>query len=120
MARGFIPSTEVMSNFLQTFDVDDGRTPCPLRAQTVTAPQALYTMNGELVERASATLAETLTKESSGDRTNAVDLAYRKTLGRKPASGELDRALTYVGKDAADLKSLGWLLFNLDEFLFVK
>jgi hypothetical protein len=120
MARGFIPSTEVMSNFLQTFDVDDGRTPCPLRAQTVTAPQALYTMNGELVERASAMLAEKLAKESGGDGKAAVDLAYRKALGRKPTGGELDRALTYLGSEPANLKGLGWLLFNLDEFLFVK
>ena len=120
MARGYIPSTQVMSNFLQTFDVDDGRTPCPLRAQTVTAPQALFTMNGELVERASATLAERLAKESDDDPKATVDLAYRKTLGRKPMAGELDRALTYVGNDSANLKGLGWLLFNLDEFLFVK
>ena len=120
MARGYIPSTEVMSNFLQTFDVDDGRTPCPLRAQTVTAPQALYTMNGELVERASATLAEHLGKESEGDPKASVVEAYRKTIGRKPTAGELDRTLTYVGSDPANLKGLGWLLFNLDEFLFVK
>ena len=120
MARGFIPSTEVMSNFLQTFDVDDGRTPCPLRAQTVTAPQALYTMNGELVERASATFAEKLVKEGHGDLKTTVDIAYRSTIGRKPAAKELDRTLTYLGNDPANLKGLGWLLFNLDEFLFVK
>ena len=120
MARGYIPSTEVMSNFLQTFDVDDGRTPCPVRTQTVTAPQALYTMNGELVERASKMMAERLEKESGGDLRAAVELGYRKALGRKPTSGELDRALSYAGSDAANLKGLGWLLFNLDEFLFVK
>ena len=120
MARGYIPSTEVMSNFLQTFDVDDGRTPCPMRAQTITAPQALYTMNGELVERASIALSEKLAKESGDDVKTAVDLAYRKALGRKPTAGELDRTLTYLGKDQANLKGLGWLLYNLDEFLFVK
>ena len=77
-------------------------------------------MNGELVERASATLAENLAKESGEDRKAAVDLAYRKTICRKPTGGELDRALTYLGNDPANLKGLGWLLFNLDEFLFVK
>jgi hypothetical protein len=42
-----------MSNFLTAFDVDDGRTPCPIRTQTVTAPQALFTMNNDFVERQS-------------------------------------------------------------------
>ena len=115
-----VTSTEVMSNFLQTFDVDDGRTPCPMRSQTITAPQALYTMNGELVERASIALAEKLAKESGDDIKTAIDLAYRRALGRKPTAGELDRTLTYLGNDQANLKGLGWLLYNLDEFLFVK
>jgi hypothetical protein len=29
MTRSYIPSTDVMNNFLTSFDVDDGRTPCP-------------------------------------------------------------------------------------------
>src|SRR5258706_240485 len=63
---------------------------------------------------------ERLAKEGGGDLKATVDLAYRSTIGRKPAAKELDRALTYVGSDPANLKGLGWLLFNLDEFLFVK
>ena len=35
-------SRDVVPQFLQAFDVDDGRAPCPLRTQTVTAPQALF------------------------------------------------------------------------------
>ena len=58
MVRGYIPSTDVMNNFLTSFDVDDGRTPCPMRTQTVTAPQALFTMNNELVEKESEKLAD--------------------------------------------------------------
>jgi hypothetical protein len=65
MVRGYIPSTDVMNNFLTSFDVDDGRTPCPVRTQTVTAPQALFTMNGELVERESEKLAALVLRESS-------------------------------------------------------
>ena len=57
MVRGYIPSTDVMSNFLQSFDVDDGRTPCPMRRQTVTAPQALFTMNDDLIEKESSKFA---------------------------------------------------------------
>ena len=85
MTRGYIPSTDVMNNFLTSFDVDDGRTPCPIRTQTVTAPQALFTMNGDLVEKESEKLAAVVLKESSGDLRRRSTLAYQRTLGRKPS-----------------------------------
>jgi hypothetical protein len=109
-----------MNNFLTSFDVDDGRAPCPIRTQTVTAPQALFTMNNDLIEKESTKLAENVLKESAGDLRAAVTLAYRRTLGRVPSGSEMDRALTYVGDDAGRMKGLAWLLFNLDEFIYVR
>jgi len=120
IVRGYIPSTDVMNNFLTSFDVDDGRTPCPIRTQTVTAPQALFTMNNDLIEKESQRLADRVVQESSGDLSKAVVLAYRTTLGRSPSGAEVDRALTYVGDDTTRMKGLAWLLFNLDEFLYVR
>lgn len=120
LTRGYIPSTDVMNNFLTSFDVDDGRTPCPIRTQTVTAPQALFTMNSELVEKESEKLAEIVLKESEGNLQAAVAAAYRRTLGRKPTGTEADYALTYIGNDPARMKELAWLLFNLDEFVYVR
>ncbi len=120
LVRGYIPSTDVMSNFLTAFDVDDGRAPCPLRTQTVTAPQALFTMNNDLVERQSAKLAVELLKNSSNEVGAAVKLAYRTVLGRPPSGSELDYALTYIENDPKRLKDLAWLLYNLDEFIYVK
>jgi hypothetical protein len=120
MARGFSPSADVTPVFLQAFDVDDGRTPCPMRTQTVTAPQALFMMNGEEVDAASAKLAARVLKESGGDLKSAVNLAYRITLSRPPGPSEEDLALTYLRNDPERLKNLAWLLFNLDEFLFVR
>jgi len=120
LTRGYIPSTDVMNNFLTSFDVDDGRTPCPIRTQTVTAPQALFTMNSDLVEKESARLAALVLKETSGDLHAAVAAAYERTLGRKPTGAELDYALTYIEKDPARMKELAWLLLNLDEFVYVR
>jgi hypothetical protein len=120
LTRGYIPSTDVMSNFLTSFDVDDGRTPCPIRTQTVTAPQALFTMNNDLVEKESKKLADLVLKETSGDLHAAVAAAYQRTLARKPTGSELDYALTYIENNPARMKELAWLLFNLDEFLYVK
>ena len=120
LVRGYIPSTDVMNNFLTSFDVDDGRAPCPVRTQTVTAPQALFTMNNELIEKQSDRLADKVLKESSGDVRAAVALAYRTTLGRVPSGAEVDHALTYIGNDPERMKGLAWLLFNLDEFIYVR
>jgi Protein of unknown function (DUF1549)/Protein of unknown function (DUF1553) len=120
MVRGYIPSTDVMNNFLTSFDVDDGRTPCPMRTQTVTAPQALFTMNGDLVQKESEKLAAVVLKDSSGDIQEAVNIAYQRVLGRKPSASERDFALTYIAKDPDRVKELAWLLFNLDEFIYVR
>lgn len=120
MARGFSPSADVTPVFLQAFDVDDGRTPCPMRTQTITAPQALFMMNGDEVDNASAKLAARVLKESGGDLKAAVDLAYRMTLSRPPSPAEKDLALSYLRDDAERMKNVAWLLFNLDEFLFVR
>ena len=120
MTRGFSPSADVTPIFLQDFDVDDGRVPCPMRTQTVTAPQGLFMMNGEEIDAASAKLAERALKEAGGNLKSAVDTAYRITLDRPPVPSEEDLALSYLKDDPARMKNFAWLLFNLDEFLFVK
>jgi hypothetical protein len=120
MVRGYIPSTDVMNNFLTSFGVDDGRTPCPIRTQTVTAPQALFTMNGDLVEKESQKLAVLVLKESNGDIRASVNAAWQRALARKPTAAELDYALTYIAQDPERMKELTWLLFNLDEFIYVR
>jgi hypothetical protein len=118
--RGFSTSREVVPNFLQSFDVDDGRAPCPVRTQTVTVPQGLFMMNSPEIEKASTMFAERLKKESAGELNKAVDLGYRITLSRPPSPDEKDYALTYVANNADRLKNLAWLLFNLDEFIYVQ
>jgi len=120
MIRGFSTNSDVTPNFLQVFDVDDGRVPCPVRTQTVTAPQALFLMNSDEVENASAKLGERLLKESGGDLNAAVDLGYRLTLSRFPSAAEKDRAATYIQNDPARLKGFAWLLFNTDEFVYIR
>ena len=120
MIRGYSTSRDVVPNFLQAFDVDDGRAPCPVRTRTVTAPQALFLMNSEEIDGATAKFAERLKRESGGDLGAAVDLGYRVAVARPPSAAERDVALAYLQGDPARLKGLAWLLFNLDEFLYVR
>jgi hypothetical protein len=120
IVRGFSSSREVTPNFLQAFDVDDGRAPCPMRTQTVTAPQALFLMNSPDIDRASVKLANRLKEETKSDLPYTVDLAYRLALSRPPSPAERDRALAYMENDTGRLRQLSWLLFNLDEFIYVR
>jgi hypothetical protein len=120
MIRGYSTSRDLTPHFLQAFDVDDGRAPCPLRTQTVAAPQALFLMNSEVIEQATARFAERLRKEAGGRLPDAVDLAYRITLARLPSPAEKARALDYLAEDPGRLKGFAWLLFNLDEFVYVR
>jgi hypothetical protein len=120
MVRGYLPSRDVMPNFLTAFDADDGRVPCPMRGQTVTAPQALFMMNNELIDNESAKLAHRVLKQSGGNIPLAVNLAYRTTLGRPPSVSEVRSALTYINSNPTRLKGFAWMLFNLDEFVYVR
>ena len=120
MIRGYATGRDVVPNFLQAFDVDDGRAPCPVRTRTVTAPQALFLMNSEVIDGATAKFAERLKRESGGDLGAAVDLGYRVAVARPPSGSERDVALAYLQGDAGRLKGLAWLLFNLDEFLYAR
>ena len=120
MSRGYLSYTNAMPDYLQTFDAEDGRMVCSRRNQTVTAPQALFMMNNELVEDASSRFAERLRKESGGDCTSAVALAFKIALGRPPSDVERAKAVDYLEGDPERVKGFAWLLFNMDEFLYVR
>ena len=128
LIRGYASNREVMPAFLQAFDADDGRAPCPLRTRTVTAPQALFLMNSDVIDTASTKFAERLKNaigEPGGvsprsDFKAAVTLGYRTAIGRPPSAAELDRSLRYLGNDPTRLSGFAWLLFNFDEFVFVR
>src|SRR5439155_1018336 len=105
--------------FLHAFDVDDGRAPCPLRTQTVTAPQSLFLMNSPEIDRASKQFAERLQQQCGADLKSTVDLAYRIAIARPPAASEQQKAMAFLKNDPTRLKSFTWLLFNLDEFVYV-
>ena len=120
MSRGYQAHADAMPAYLQTFDAEDGRAVCPRRNQTVTAPQALWMMNGEVADHASRQFAERLKNLGAGDLNTAVTCGFKIALGRPPAVGERAKALQYLQGDPGRLKGFAWLLLNLDEFLYVR
>lgn len=120
MSRGYKTYQEAMPDYLQTFDAEDGRSVCPRRQQTVTAPQALFLMNNELVAFSAGHLAQRLSGVGGADPVAAVRLGYQIALGRPPSDAERAGALDYLGGDPGRLPGFAWLLINLDEFVFVR
>jgi len=141
MQRGFRSSTELMPDFLTAFDVEDGRAVCPRRTQTVTAPQALFMMNNQMVDEISTSYAKRLTELcTSKSAADLITLSFRTALGRPPSEAELVKAYQYVGaisvtstddllsgsRQRVDVynrdrtKGLAWLLLNLDEFIYLR
>lgn len=120
MSRGYLAYTNVMPDYLLTFDAEDGRMTCPRRNQTVTAPQALFMMNSALVDDSAGRFAARLGTESKGDLGRAVTLGFEMALGRAPSAPERTRALKCLGGDRDRLKDLAWILLNMDEFLYVR
>ena len=91
-----------------------------MRTQTVTAPQALFLMNSSEVEDASRQISARALKDADGDLKSAIQTMYHLTVGRPPSAAELDHAAGYIENDPARLKQFAWLLFNLDEFIYVR
>ena len=109
-----------MPDFLQTFDAEEGRAVCTRRTETVTAPQALFLMNSDAVNEAADLFAKRIHNRTAGDATAAITLAFESALGRDPTSTERRVALDLVGLRSDGLRDLSWVLFNLDEFLYVR
>jgi hypothetical protein len=102
--------------FLEVFDLPDSNLSCPRRERSTTAPQALALLNATDVMAASKALAERLERETSNGG-DAIDRAYRLTLGRPPTAVESDRAKTFLSE--SPLNELCRALFNMNEFVYL-
>ena len=81
------------------FDGPDSKAIVPSRAETTTAPQALFLMNNPLVADAANRLAEKLSKDSSlKSDEQRLERLWLMTLGRPPATEESETALSFIAK----------------------
>jgi hypothetical protein len=89
----------------------------PKRNITLTALQALATLNNQFVVRQCEHFAERLAKESS-DLPTQIKLAYQLALQRSPTKEESEELIRYARKHG--LANVCRLIFNSSEFLFVE
>jgi hypothetical protein len=77
---------------------------CTRRTTYNSASQALMLMNSEFIAAQSEHFARRILREApphDGNEKRAVEHAFRLALSRPPTSGELDRALSFVRKQAS-------------------
>lgn len=107
----------VPNPFLETLDCPDPSFSAPVRGTTITALQALATLNNFLILRHAEHFAARL-KGEADNLPIQVDRAYALALGRQPDDQEREDATSFVAQHG--LPNFCRLLFNANEFLFVE
>lgn len=85
-----------MLPLIESFDGAEMNHPCPRRAVTTVATQALALWNGEFARGESGHFADRVIRETGADRARQVELGYRLALVRPPAPAERDRAVAFL------------------------
>jgi hypothetical protein len=101
---------------MESLDCPDASQLSPTRTVSLTALQALATLNDKFVVRQSELLADVL-EQSSPDRQVQISEAYRRLLGRDPTAEELSLVADYA--DHHGLPNACRFLLNANEFWFV-
>jgi hypothetical protein len=100
------------------FDGPDPKGIIPERADTTTAPQALFLLNNKLVLEAATRIAQDVNSQPTLKTDEArLDHVYRKLLGRPPSAVEKQLAQAYI-QDASWSNFLQVLLCT-NEFMYV-
>jgi hypothetical protein len=82
----------------ETFDFGDINATQGQRNVSTVAPQALYLLNHPFViEQARAAAERTLTL--TGDTEEKITAAFRRTLGRAPSGGEMEKCRRFLGTE---------------------
>jgi hypothetical protein len=102
--------------FMEALDCPDASQLTPQRAESVTAIQALATMNDKFVIRQSELLAERIAAECSS-LDDQVAAAYRRIFARPPTTDERVAVGDYIRLHG--LPNACRLLLNTNEFMFV-
>lgn len=110
-----IQRRSVLLPMAETFDAPNLSSSCARRLPTIVAPQALTLLNGALTR----TEAQHLALRVAGAK-DPVGEAFWLVLGRAPLAEERLQGERLAKQGQAGLASLGVVLLNLNEFLFVE
>jgi hypothetical protein len=91
----------LMLPLVEAFDGADMGHPCPKRAVTTVAPQALALFNGEFVRGEAKHVAERVVREAGSDPAKQVRHAWRLALVRPATDAEVADGLRFLDDQAA-------------------
>ncbi len=105
------------------FDAPDALTPCPVRAVSTHAPQALVLLNGAFAQEAARAFASDLLNRFEKPRARVAE-AFLRCYSRPPNRNELRDALAFVskndGSEAERWTDFALALLNSNEFVYVR
>ncbi len=85
---------------LEVLDAADNNEPCPRRAVTTTAPQALTLLNSAFLHEQAAHFAARLKRETGDDPVRQIDRAFTLALARPPSDDERRQSLEFLDAQA--------------------
>jgi hypothetical protein len=110
----------------EAFDGPDTQASCPRRNRSVTAPQALWLLHGELAHEAARDLATVVHRDAGSDPASQTQRAFLCALSRPPDPAELQLAVDFLTERSAaqapsgdGLADLCLALLNANEFVYV-
>jgi hypothetical protein len=112
----------VMNPMIEVFDGANMSEVCSRRSATVVPTQVFSLLNGDFTYKAAKHFAERVVELAGPDTDKQIDFAFLSALARRPTDAERSTfKAMYSGKPAAEsLASLGLVLFNLNEFLYLE
>jgi Protein of unknown function (DUF1553) len=112
----------VMNPMIEVFDGANMSEVCSRRSATVVPTQAFSLLNSDFTYKAARHFAARVLELAGPDVDKQLDLAFLSALARRPTEGERSKyKALYSAKPAAEsLASLGVVLFNLNEFLYLE
>ncbi|MFO1094435.1 MAG: PSD1 and planctomycete cytochrome C domain-containing protein [Planctomycetaceae bacterium] len=100
------------------FDAPDPKAIVPIRAETTTAPQALFLLNNGLAAHSAKAVADGLAGNSQLDSDESrYNQLWLTLFGRPPATEELDEARSFVGRHSWE--RLVHVLLSTNELVYV-
>ncbi len=103
---------------LDIFDLPNQNLSCGARNVSTVPTQALALMNDDFVLKQAQLFANRVEEAAHGDKPGEIELAYQLALSRPPDAKEKQLALQFL--QARKLVDLTDVLFNLNEFLYVR
>jgi cytochrome c553 len=102
----------------ETFDHPDMNLSAGARNVSTVPTQALTLLNNPFVVKQAELLAERIAREAPDDLVKQIDLGYQYGLARPPS--DLERSLALATVKAGSLVDFTHVLFNMNEFLYMR